>query len=438
MPDTPGAGVWTRAFLLCLVGGVVVSILIGVAFWKITDPATEWLGSISYTVIADNVNDRGFYSLDGELPTAWRPPAYPLMLAGIKRVFGSHWLIASLAIQSILGLACLVLVFVIARNLFDRPLVSVLAPALVATDGHFQFEVFAQRETILFTVALLGILAILSRRNAGAGSFVLVAVLTAGAYLVRPTGFLMVLVLPLLAWRMTRRGVLPRPARTVALAAAALILVVLPWHVFVYRNFKTVTFLPSSTSGLMLYKGATPDLDGVYPMADIDLLDPWIRAELEENDVRGDVAVNRYLRGKALAHISARPGRFAYSTLIKVGALYSPVRTPFGVGDLVEEDGDFTLENWRLISPLSLVFAPHALLILVGSLVFLWRRKPYGGAGGQTMWYFWVFALLVTALHAVTVGETRYRLFLNPIMCVLTARVLVAWWDARARRGTVE
>ena len=178
MRSTSGDGVWRRAFLLCILGGAIVNALLVVAFWMATDPETEWLGSRSYTIIADNVIDRGFYSLDGELPTAWRPPAYPLMLAGIKRVFGSHWLIASLAIQSILGLACLVLVFVIARNLFDRPLVSVLAPALVATDGHFQFEVFAQRETILFTVALLGILAILSRRNAGAGSFVLVAVVS--------------------------------------------------------------------------------------------------------------------------------------------------------------------------------------------------------------------------------------------------------------------
>ena len=46
-----------------------------------------------FTTIAWNLTNGYGYSLNGEIPTARRPPVYPLFLAGLFYLFGKSWIV---------------------------------------------------------------------------------------------------------------------------------------------------------------------------------------------------------------------------------------------------------------------------------------------------------------------------------------------------------
>ena len=422
---------WTESrFRRVVRGGLVAFALLHLAaFVLLTKPGPDetWLGSVSYGDIARHVVAGEGFTMDGEHPTAWRPPVYPLFVAGVMKAAGDAWLGAALGLQALFGVICGLLLVELARVVFDSRAVALLAAALYVTDGLFQFEVLTQRETVLFTATLLAWLLIVARGARGPRSAVALTLLAAIGYLTRPTGLFLVLLTPIVLWFASRRGDLRRPLLSFGAAFVTLVVVVLPWHLHVHRHFHTLSFLPTSTSGLMLYKGAVPDLDDVYPAADVDLLDPWIERRLAERGLTHDeVGANRWLREEGLRHVRERPGHWIGRALIKVGALWSPLRTPFGKGEMVEEaDGSFRLDDFELISPLTVLFAPHALLVLLGSVLFGVRavRARFDRRG--VLLTLGVLAVIVTGLHAVTVGETRYRLFLNPAMALLTAAWIV-------------
>jgi len=411
-------------------GGLIAfAVLHLAAFVLMTTPGPDetWLGSVSYGDIARHLVAGDGFTMDGEHPTAWRPPVYPLFVAGVMKVAGSAWLGVTLVLQALIGVICGMLLVELARVVFDSRLVALLAAALYVTDGLFQFEVLTQRETILFTAVLLAWLLIVARGARGPRAAVGLTVLAAVGYLTRPTGLFLVLLTPLVLWFAWRRGDLKRPVASFVSALVAVLVVVLPWHLYVHREFDTLSFLPTSTSGLMLYKGAVPDLDDVYPAADVDLLDPWIDRRLEERGLAHDeVGANRWLREEGMRHVRERPGHWFTRSFVKVGALWSPLRTPFGTGEMVEDpDGTFRLEGFELVSPLTVLFAPHALFVLVGSILFAVRavRARFDRRG--VLLIVAVLVVIVTGLHAVTVGETRYRLFFDPLLALFTAGWIV-------------
>ena len=415
-----------RRFRRVVLGGLVAFALIHLAaFVLLTRPGPDerWLGSVSYGDIARHlVAGRGF-SMDGVHPTAWRPPVYPLLLAGVMKLAGGAWLAVALALQAALGVIAGWLVVALSEALFARRIVALLAAGLYVTDGLFQFEVLAQRETIVFTVALLAWLLTVARGVRGPAEAAALAGLAGLVYLTRPTGLFVALLTPVLLLAAVRRSETRRPVAALGAAAVVFLACALPWHLHVLRAFETLSFLPTSTSGLMLYKGTVPDLDDVYPMADVDLLDPWIERRLEARGLAHDeVGANRWLREEGLRHLRERPGHWLGRAAVKVGALWSPLRTPFGTGDLVEDpDGRFRLEGFSLVSPLTVLFAPHALLVLLGSIFFAARAARARFDVRGTLVTVGALVAIVTALHAATVGETRYRLFFDPLLALFTA-----------------
>ena len=81
--------------------------------------------------------DRIFYNNNGELwLTAYRTPAYPLFLAFLKGVTGNN-IACIMAIQAIVNLLNIVIIFLLAKQLFSSRAVGLIACALYGLDPIF-------------------------------------------------------------------------------------------------------------------------------------------------------------------------------------------------------------------------------------------------------------------------------------------------------------
>ncbi|MFQ5428677.1 MAG: ArnT family glycosyltransferase [Phycisphaerae bacterium] len=398
-------------------------------------------GSESYSTIARNWVERGRYSLAGDTPTAYRPPAYPALLAACMWLFQDSWRLGALVIQLGLGVACGLLVFALLTRVFQDRLAGALGVVLYVTDICFQAEVTARRETVLFTALLLAFFYILLSGATGTRRMVLLALFAGLAYLTRPVGALLIAVF-LFALVLDSGG--PRVSsrlRRVGIGITVLIFTIAPWHVYVYHHFKTLTFAPTCTGGLNLYQGNNPATDVIYPYVDVDLHSPEVHALLIENGIpaEDELAVDTFLRAEAKRYIREHPLRFLRAGAVKALALYSPVPVPLGTGQVRRRAGQVVLERFTPhLSKATFAFTFHGLLLLGGTLFFWATRRQRGVCrNDRAVAYLMGFLVLVTLLHAVTFGETRFRLPLDPLLILFAALAGAGWWRRRNTRATV-
>jgi hypothetical protein len=132
--------------------------VLAVAFLLRAAAAWHWWEELStdrdgYLAIAENLlKDKGF-SADGERPTAYRPPLYPLLLT-VVTVVGDRWGMA--VVQVLLGVGTVWLTFLIGRNL-GMVRGALAAAGLVAVDPLLlRYTPQLMTETLFtFLVALL-------------------------------------------------------------------------------------------------------------------------------------------------------------------------------------------------------------------------------------------------------------------------------------------
>ncbi len=127
-PGAEGAqrGTFSTPLLAVLLLGLVVRLAVFAWFWgeplQIEDEQ-------HYNAIAVNLATTGEFALEPGQPTSLRPPLYPMLVAGIYRVFGCENYEAVRLVQMLLGLSIAVLVHAMARPLFGAR-VALLSAAL--------------------------------------------------------------------------------------------------------------------------------------------------------------------------------------------------------------------------------------------------------------------------------------------------------------------
>ncbi|MBP7275889.1 MAG: hypothetical protein KBA51_06780 [Kiritimatiellae bacterium] len=129
------------------------------------------------------------------------------------------------------------------------------------------------------------------------------------------------------------------------------------------------------------------------------------------------------MREKALGFVRADRRRFVKRAFIKVLAMYSPLRTPLGTGTLVENDGRVELKNYRMF-PFFYLCVPHALLVLGGTACFCVFRPRLDVQAKIFVVKTAALCASITAVHAITFGETRFRLPLDLAFMLFTAMYL--------------
>lgn len=381
----------------------------------------------AYRAVAKNLVEHGCLGSDN-IPTATRPPLYPLLVAACLSVDAQVRLRLAAA-HVLLGLAT---VFLSCR-LAQRWGLGRWAPAaavLVAIDPILLAQsTLVMTETLATFLAAASLLAVTvcaeqpsGRRAAVAGG------LMAAAALCRPT-FLpwLGLVIVLLPW--FGKGWHQR-ARLAAAAAIAAAVVLGPWAVRNALHFGKPT--PATNhGGFTLLLANNPSFydylgrrsPGETWNADQFNQDWSARSRaLAPGD---EVAADRLAYADACQTIRSQPRMFAYACLVRLGRTWAIL--PHRIDSA--ESGRGRGARWAV----AVFYAAESLLALVG-LVALAR----GSIGRNRLLSGWLWGLLLvavfTAVHTFFWTNMRMRAPLIPVVAAASAAGLASLWGSLTRR----
>ncbi|HXW57536.1 MAG TPA: glycosyltransferase family 39 protein [Candidatus Cybelea sp.] len=268
-------------------------------------------GNIAYSLVTGHGFSSPFRVDTG--PTAWMTPVYPLILAGIFRLFGAYTFSAFLAAA---------MVNILATTLASIPIYAAgkrIGGAGTAAGAAWLWAVFpnaieipstslwdASIAALLAATILWATLVLAESKGTGLGPWVGYGLLWGSALMTTATlGGLLPF---LLAWMVYRRhrlalGWLLRPVLAMAVAA----LCCLPWAARNYEVFHA--FIPlRSILGLQLWVGNNPQAQEIWLGTQHPIHDG---AERQKYVDLGEVRYMRDAEQKAMRYMATHPGREA-------------------------------------------------------------------------------------------------------------------------------
>jgi 4-amino-4-deoxy-L-arabinose transferase-like glycosyltransferase len=369
-------------------------------------------------------------------PTALRPPAYPLALAGVYALSGDS-IIAGRLLGALLGAIAVLLVYAIAARLwgsragFAAGALAAVYPPLVAVS----LELFSEN---LYLVGLLGavLLVLIAREDPGrlrwaaaAGAVAGVALLTRNAAL----ALLLPLVIGLWGRPPWRLGAAGPPL----LALLCAVLVLAPWTIRNAIEFGRLIPIAAS-SGVTLagtYNEASFD-DADFPAA-------WRNpsfvpefATLFATPAIDEATFDRTLREEAGDFIVDHPGYALEASARNLARMAG-----LDEGAVVTAQGEVTEtgigNRAGTVERLSLALAALLAGIAMFAFASAARRRR---RGEQHVWprpgplFLWLVPLLVILTAAPLGGLPRYRLPADPFLLMAGGVGLVWAWDRVRRR----
>jgi len=342
-------------------------------------------------------------------PTAFRPPGYPVFLAGVHVVGDplpvERWTRARVA-NALLGTLAVALVGLIAMHYWSRR-VALVAMAVIAVDlSLILVGGSLMSETLFVTLVLGAVLAALQSRTtrrsiawaAGAGVLIGLATLT------RPTALVLVIPLGVAVARRSPR----RPAAALVLLVATA-LTIAPWTV---RNAMEMrAFIPVSD-----FMGSW--LAGTYnDQARADKQHPgssqtFVAGEFDDLDGVPEVERQRELTRRALDYAADHPGYVAQVLLHNTMRLTNLE----GASWWRRKGGGMSLPVWATDAA-AYAFYALALFALAGALTPAARRAPA---------WLWLAPILLFASVILAGSAIRYRVPIEPFLALLAALALTA------------
>ncbi len=398
----------------------------------------SFTGGETYRSIAENLAGHGRFSIDGVHPTGYRPPAYPLLLAGTILVMGEHaqlggW-IANLAIDA----CCLAMLLVLVWRLAKCSRAMWIAGLIFAADVAFHLEAMAQRETMLYSLLLLVFFVTASSLEIGLSRLLILATTAGLAWLTRPTGIALAPLLLIAAFFMSEHRTLGVRFARVLTACCIFAAIVIPWQAFLYRSFDEPVFAGTTSGGLNLYQGNNPAADVLIPFVDVDSFLPEIEKQMQSLGLaeHDEIARNRRLKADAFEYIASDPMGFVRRAAVKTLALYSPVPTPLGSSAIETSDNGVRLTNFRYHrSAWTILFTMHGLILIALICAAIVRWRTLMARRLRVVVLIVGYILIVTMLHAMTFAESRFRLPLDPL---IIAMGVTALWARRPGERTIE
>jgi 4-amino-4-deoxy-L-arabinose transferase-like glycosyltransferase len=382
------------------------------AWWQSRIPPEQefYFGdSLSYWVLGQTIERGEPYEYRTPDYRVFRAPGYPLLLAGLFRVFGDNGpVMAARALSAVLGTLAVAVIGWWATRLFDRRSglwagwIAALYPGGVSM-GAFVLSEAPFCPFMLFELALWG-LAWRAASNkhaaalaAGAGAAAAIATL------IRPSWLLftpLALAIGLAIDNRRRRQLLMGAVVCASFAAC-----MLPWWI---RNAHVTGHFVATTLqvGASLYDGLNPTADGGSNLA---FVPEFVAAERAagasgtQHDMF-EYRLDRRMTAAAVAWAREHPGRAAQLALIKFVRFWNVW------------PNEPSLRDWPLRLVVFCTYAPLLCLGVAGAWRFTPRGWPYVLA--------WLPAIYFTLLHAVFVSSIRYREPAMLALGVLAAGVL--------------
>jgi 4-amino-4-deoxy-L-arabinose transferase-like glycosyltransferase len=356
-------------------------------------------------------------------PTAFRPPLFPLALAGVYKVVGtgsakSRWE-AGRIMEAVLGAVAVGLICLIALRLWGLR-VGIAAGALAAIYPPLVLAGSSLLSESLFIPLELGaVLSALAHRDSPHRWRWAIAsgVLAGLAALTRGNGVALALPLVFLVWS-------ERPRRTwhslraPAAMLAACVLTIAPWairnqivlHQFVPVTTETGFALAGTYNWAAQHDHAYPDL-WLPPVTQLHTI-------FAAHPTANEAQVSSHLTTMALHYVRAHPGSVPatvyWNTVRLLNLTGSGVERAFAGG-----------EGYPVWLAVASVYAFWVLLALalVGAIRGAARRAPLA---------LWACPLVIVLTTVPLLGLTRYRAPIDPFLLPLAAAALLALWPARA------
>jgi len=371
---------------------LLVAVAVRVAFLLLSHPGLTGDAADYDRLARQLVSGVGYLAPDGS-PTAWRPPGYPVFLAGVYALFGpdpgaARW------IQAVVDVGSVGLVFILGRRLFGRR-AGLLAGLLAAVNLAPAAAPARILSETLFGFLLLAALGLLVEprpvRATAAGAVLGLATLTRGILLPFPPAVAL--------WLWIREG---RP-RSAALLLVGFVVSLAPWTV---RNAVELhALVPVSTQvGHTLYSSYHPPDGWRFGLVAHDSVTA-AALELPEPEA------SRALVRATAESMARRPGRLPRLELLKAVFFFAPF-------------------DWEIL-PRYGAFNPTYVLILV--LAVGWLLTAPGVRRGDRVLAVWgpVAYFLVMAL--LFYGSPRFRLPVEPLLALPAG----AFLDRRIAEGGV-
>lgn len=402
-----------------LLVGLIVRLLL---LWRFADVGLAIHDERDYDQIAVSLATRGEYGFAPGQLTSIRPPLYPALLASIYRVAGVQNYQAVRGVQIVLSLLTTVLVYLLARRLYDQQVAIAAAalhcfyPSLVGATNLVLTET-------LFTLLLVGFLLLIERSLATQSRWALASagVVLGLAALTRSVVWLFPPFAVLLIIAFSRQPTWPRRLASALPLVLGFALTLAPWTIRNTRLQETFT-----TVDVM---GGRNVMMGNYEHTPWHR--PWAAIEMS-GDQAWHVVLSRHhggLAGKtqgqidklamkyALAYIAEHPGQTLARSSAKLLHFWQLERE-LVAGAKQGIWGPFDrLAVLAMAAVIVGVYAATMLLGIFGAVLALPRN-----------WQMHVFLLVligfVTAMHCVAFGHSRYHLPLMPIVIVYAA---AAW-----------
>jgi 4-amino-4-deoxy-L-arabinose transferase-like glycosyltransferase len=382
-----------------------------------------------YMLFAEQISGGEGYRLPDGQPTAYYPVGYPGILAAVFWL-ADHTPLPDDRLALVVGLnllaaaASLVLVFELARRLFDRT-VALVATAVLAVFPNLVFHTaLALTETVFNALAVGAVLlaAATDWRHRRWPVLVALGLLVGMAALVRPPSLMFLPAVVVAGWLGAGWG-WREAGRTLLITGAAAAVVIAPWTV---RNAVVMTspVVISTNTGDNLCIGNNPDATGAFQMppsclAGYDHLD---RPEYElARDAGGRQLALEFIRERPAEQLRLVPLRLYHTFRNDTDGLFAA--ESYGADPFIPRPQRMVLEvvadtAWFLTLVLALAALPLALR----------GRRP-----DRLFVVLAAGALLVPPL--MFFGDPRFKMPIVPYLVVLAAAA-GCWAVRRARRGT--
>jgi 4-amino-4-deoxy-L-arabinose transferase-like glycosyltransferase len=355
-------------------------------------------------------------------PTAQWPPGYSYVLGAVYWLVGARPLAGEL-LNALLGAATVVVLFLLARRVFDRRIAMMAAAVYAVLPGPILYTDVLIAET-LFTLVFALFFLVMSYARPTPRWAVLIGVVIGFGALVRGEALTWGLVPIVMWWRAV-------PIRTLALRTVtlglAVAMVMTPWTI---RNAQQMgAFVPIATnSSVTLWVGHNPDATGaqMYPP-------PEFYDRFGTEHPRRELESARYMRSEAIRYMLTNPGHEL--RMIPLKLLYLNRGDSFALQWVnAQPEGtplsDNASERIGLIADIGYYAVLTSLLLGVAVLGReLWRTPIMRGVATSLLTALFLFGFLYY-------GNYRYRIPYTPLMVLVASAFLMTIWRRRTELRT--
>jgi 4-amino-4-deoxy-L-arabinose transferase-like glycosyltransferase len=349
-------------------------------------------------------------------PTAWEPPLYPYLMAGVFKIFGiyshaSAWVL--LSINSLFATLTTIPIFLITRKTFGERVASWSAYGWAFNPYIWYWSIHWIWDTTFTPLVLscIFLLALQLQDSPEWRGWILFGSIYGVGALANPTMLVFLPFCGLWIWRQRYCRRLPSLGRIV-LSSIVFFAVLSPWVLRNYEVFGRFVFLRDDF-GLQVRLGNGPSADGML----MAYLQPNLnRLELQKFQNMGELAYAEACKQQAFDWIRQHPGRFAVISLKRFFYYWNGVPRPSASTSPV----DFR----------SSAFLATSILALWGLGRALRQKRP-------AAWLFAGLVLTYPTVYYFVFPHARYRHPIEPVLLILIVFLLSEVnWTRGVRRGS--